>query len=58
MARSFYAESKRVRNARMKDGLGVRLAYPTFREGLRALFATGEGFPPSATGRQRSGAPR
>jgi nucleoside-diphosphate-sugar epimerase len=58
MARSFYAESKRVRNVRMKDGLGVRLAYPTYREGLRALFATGEGFPPSGTGRQRSRAPR
>ena len=58
MARSFYAESKRVRNARMKDELGVRLTYPTYREGLRALFVTGEGFSPSATDRQQSRAPR
>ncbi len=39
MARSFYAESKRVSNARIKDELGVRLAYPTYREGLAALLA-------------------
>lgn len=37
MARSFYAENKRVRNARMKGVLGVRLSYPTYREGLCAL---------------------
>lgn len=37
MAKSFYGESKRVRNDRMKRELGVRLAYPTYREGLRAL---------------------
>ena len=41
MARSFYAESKRVRNDRIKAELGVRLAYPTYREGLAALLATG-----------------
>jgi nucleoside-diphosphate-sugar epimerase len=39
MARSFYAESKRVSNARMKKELGVKLAYPTYREGLAALMA-------------------
>lgn len=38
MARSFYAESKRVRNDRIKDQLGVRLLYPTYREGLAALL--------------------
>ncbi len=38
MARSFYAESKRVRNDRMKAELNVRLAYPTYREGLAALL--------------------
>jgi nucleoside-diphosphate-sugar epimerase len=37
MARSFYADSKRVSNVRIKSELGVRLAYPTFREGLAAL---------------------
>lgn len=39
MARSFYAESKRVSNRRMKDVLGVVLAYPTYREGLAAIAA-------------------
>jgi hypothetical protein len=37
MARSFYSESKRVANARLKNDLGVRLAYPTYREGLTAI---------------------
>lgn len=39
MARSFYAESKRVRNDRIKEELGVRLLYPSYRDGLRALLA-------------------
>lgn len=39
MARSFYSENKRVSNARMKAMLGVTLAYPTFRDGLRAIAA-------------------
>lgn len=39
MARSFYAESKRVRNDRIKDELGVRLRYPDYRSGLAALLA-------------------
>ena len=38
MARSFYAESKRVRNDRIKTELGVKLLYPTYREGLAALL--------------------
>jgi nucleoside-diphosphate-sugar epimerase len=37
MARSFYADSKRVSNARIRSELGVTLAYPTYREGLSAL---------------------
>ena len=37
MAGSFYSESKRVRNRRMKDDLGVTLAFPTYREGLRQI---------------------
>jgi nucleoside-diphosphate-sugar epimerase len=37
MARSFYAESKKVSNLRMKDELGVKLAYPTYVEGLKAI---------------------
>ena len=39
MARSFYAESKRVRNDRVKNELGVKLKYPDYRSGLRALLA-------------------
>ena len=38
MARSFYAESKRCRNDRVKDELGVKLLYPTYRDGLAALL--------------------
>lgn len=39
MARSFYAESKRVRNDRIKRDLGVALRYPDYRAGLAALLA-------------------
>jgi nucleoside-diphosphate-sugar epimerase len=41
LARSFYAECKRVANRRIKDELGVRLAYPDYRAGLRAILAAG-----------------
>jgi nucleoside-diphosphate-sugar epimerase len=41
MARSFYAENKRVRNDRIKVDLGVRLQFPTYREGLAGLLAAG-----------------
>lgn len=40
MARSFYAESKKVRNDRIKTELGVELIYPDYRAGLAALAAT------------------
>ncbi len=39
MARSFYAESKRVRNDRIKNELGIVLKYPDYRSGLRAMLA-------------------
>lgn len=39
MAKSFYADSKRVSNQRIKTELGYQLLYPTYREGLRALKA-------------------
>jgi len=42
LAASFYAENRRVRNDKLKQTLGVRLRYPTYREGLRALHAQGE----------------
>jgi nucleoside-diphosphate-sugar epimerase len=38
MARSFYADNKRVRNERIKGELGVALAYPGYREGLAAIL--------------------
>jgi nucleoside-diphosphate-sugar epimerase len=39
MARSFYAESKRVRNDRIKRDLGVTLKYPDYHAGLAALLS-------------------
>lgn len=39
MGRSFYSENKRVRNDRIKNELGVQLAFPTYREGLAAIAA-------------------
>ena len=43
MGRSFYSESRRVRNNRLRDDLGVVLAYPTYREGLAAILAARSG---------------
>lgn len=41
MARSFYGESKKVSNRRIRSDLGVTLHYPTYREGLAALLQQG-----------------
>lgn len=43
MARSFYASSARVSNAKLKRELGVTLVHPTYRHGLDALWRAGEG---------------
>jgi nucleoside-diphosphate-sugar epimerase len=43
MARSFYATNNRVSNIRLKQELGVELAFPTYRDGLAALWRDGEG---------------
>ncbi|MBX2854952.1 MAG: SDR family oxidoreductase [Rhodobacteraceae bacterium] len=48
MARSFYAESKRVSNKKIKDELKVRLAFPSYREGLAMTLAQ-EGAPTAVT---------
>lgn len=40
MARSFYAENKRVSNALIKDELQIRLRYPDYRSGLQAMLGT------------------
>jgi nucleoside-diphosphate-sugar epimerase len=39
MARSFYAENRRVKNNKIKNELGVALRYPTYKEGLRAIHS-------------------
>ena len=38
IARSFYAENRRVANGKAKRLLGWRPSYPTYREGLRSLL--------------------
>lgn len=38
MARSFYDDNKRVSNRRIKQELGVRLSYPSYKDGLKALL--------------------
>lgn len=43
MARSFYADNKRVSNRLIREELGVTLLHPTYREGIRTLAAQGEG---------------
>ncbi len=43
MSASFFAEEKRVSNAKAKALLGFKPAYPSYREGLKALAAAGQG---------------
>lgn len=43
MAKTFYSENRRVRNALIREELGVSLNFPTYREGLMALRALGDG---------------
>ena len=43
MLRSFYADRRVVRNDRLRDELGIELAYPTYREGLSAIWAAETG---------------
>lgn len=38
MSRSFYSENRRVRNDRIKTELGVKLLYPSYKEGLKKIF--------------------
>lgn len=46
MARSFWADNRKVRNDKMKALLGAPLTYPTYREGLAAIFEEQFGRPP------------
>lgn len=41
MARSFYAENKRLSARRVAEELGVTLAYPDYRSGLAAILRAG-----------------
>ncbi len=43
MARSFFLDSRRIDNSRVRHELGYRFRYPTYREGLTALHAGGDG---------------
>jgi len=47
MARSFWAENRRVANAATKAALGIAWRYPTWREGLAAILAEERGESPS-----------
>ena len=38
MARSFYADNKRVSNKAIKDALGIELLFPDYRAGLDAVW--------------------
>ena len=51
MALSFWQECRRVRNAKLKRELGVALHYPTYREGLKALFEEKYSSSPLSRGR-------
>jgi nucleoside-diphosphate-sugar epimerase len=39
MASSFWSESRRASNQKIKTKLGVKLLYPSYKEGLRAILA-------------------
>ena len=55
MAREFWADNRRVSNARMRRLLGAPLRYPTWREGLAAILAAETG---TETGTRAPAAPR
>ncbi len=46
MAQSFWQDNRRIDNRRIKTELGVQLAYPTYREGLRAILEADRAGPP------------
>ena len=43
MAKTFWQDNRKVDNSKIKQELGVKLAYPTYREGLRAIYQSGDG---------------
>lgn len=44
MARSFYSSSRRVKNNKVKQMLGAKLLYPTYKEGLEAILTDSKPF--------------
>ena len=44
MARSFYKEEKKVSNKRLKDELKYKLSFPSFKDGLRAIYKSSKEF--------------
>ena len=44
MARSFYQEEKKVSNKKLKNELGYQLAFPSFKEGLLAIYKSSKEF--------------
>ncbi len=40
ITRSFYADNKRVSNLKIKEELGVKLKYPSYKEGLQQCLAS------------------
>jgi nucleoside-diphosphate-sugar epimerase len=55
MARSFWSENRRAGSRLLRESLGYRLQYPTYREGYRACLAEEGGEAPGAA---FSGSPR
>ena len=47
MARSFWAENRKVSGRRTQQELGLRWLYPSYREGLRAILAEERGERPA-----------
>ena len=44
MARSFYQEEKKVSNKKLKNELGYQLVFPSFKEGLLAIYKSSKEF--------------
>lgn len=42
MNKTFWADNRLISNQRIKEELGVTLKYPTYREGLKAIFEAGD----------------
>ena len=43
LAKTFWQDNRRVDNAKIKIELGVELLFPTYREGLEAIYKGGDG---------------